>query len=331
MIELHDLTKVYRARGRAVTALDGVSLTVAEGEIHGVIGRSGAGKSTLLRSVNVLERPDGGSVRIDGADLLTLSRDALRAARRRIGMIHQHFGLLGSRDVTGNVAFPLEVIGVPRRDRLRRAAELLELVGLSEHAHARPAQLSGGQKQRVGIARALAAEPKVLLSDEATSALDPETTDSVLDLLRRLNRELGLTILLITHEMNVVKRICDSTSLMRDGRITESGKVLDLLAAPGSELARGLFPLPPPTVRPGTTLLDVTFVGADAATPFISSLARTYSIDVNVLGGSIEEVGDTRVGRLRIELPGTPELNAPQIAHLRESGLTLEIAACATT
>ncbi|ROO89370.1 D-methionine transport system ATP-binding protein [Actinocorallia herbida] len=327
MIKLDDLTKVYRARGRTVTALDGVSLDVAEGEIHGVIGRSGAGKSTLLRSVNVLERPDTGRVFVDGADLLALRGDDLRKARQRIGMIHQHFGLLGSRDVTGNVAFPLEVTGVPRRERLRRVAELLELVGLTEHARAHPAQLSGGQKQRVGIARALAADPKVLLSDEATSALDPETTDSVLDLLRDLNRDLGLTILLITHEMGVVKKICDSASIMRDGAIVETGPVLDLLASPGSELARGLFPLPAPTVRPDTTVLDVTFIGDDASTPFISSLARTYSIDVNVLGGAIEEVGDTRVGRLRIELPGTPELNAPQIAHLRESGLTLEIAA----
>ncbi|GAB2845307.1 ATP-binding cassette domain-containing protein [Actinocorallia aurea] len=327
MIKLDDLSKVYRTRGRTVTALDGVSLDVAEGEIHGVIGRSGAGKSTLLRSVNALERPDSGRVHVDGADLLALGGADLRKARQRIGMIHQHFGLLGSRDVAGNVAFPLEVTGVPRRERLRRVGELLELVGLAEHARARPAQLSGGQKQRVGIARALAADPKVLLSDEATSALDPETTDSVLDLLRDLNRDLGLTILLITHEMGVVKKICDSASIMRDGRITETGKVLDLLAAPGSELARGLFPLPEPKTRPDTTILDVTFIGDDASTPFISSLARTYSIDVNVLGGAIEEVGDTRVGRLRIELPGTPELNAPQIAHLRESGLTLEIAA----
>lgn len=192
---------------------------------------------------------------VDGRDLLALRGGELRRARQGIGMIHQHFGLLGSRTVAGNVAFPLEVMGVPRAERARRVAELLDLVGLTEHARAYPAQISGGQKQRVGIARALAGRPKVLLSDEATSALDPETTASILELLRDLNRRLGLTVLLITHEMDVVKRICDSAAVMRDGRLTESGPVRGLLARPGSELARGLFPLPPPspvTARPSS-------------------------------------------------------------------------------
>ncbi|GAB3669886.1 ATP-binding cassette domain-containing protein [Actinocorallia lasiicapitis] len=327
MIQIENVNKVYRTRGGPVTALDDVSLRVAPGEIYGVIGRSGAGKSTLLRSVNVLERPDSGRVIVGGDDMLALPESALRAKRQKIGMIHQHFGLLSSRDVAGNVAFALEVTGLPRGERKARVAELLDLVGLSGQAGQYPAQLSGGQKQRVGIARALAADPEVLLSDEATSALDPETTRSILELLRRLNRELGLTVLLITHEMEVVKRVCDSAAIMRDGRIVESGLVHDLLVKPGSVLARDLFPLPPAVPRPGMTVLDVTFVGEDAATPFISTLARTYSIDVNVLGGAIEEVGDLRVGRLRIELPGSPELNAPQIAHLREHGLSLEIAA----
>ncbi|GAA3230636.1 methionine ABC transporter ATP-binding protein [Actinocorallia longicatena] len=327
MIQIENVRKVYRARGGPVTALDDVSLHVARGEISGVIGRSGAGKSTLLRSVNVLERPDSGRIVVGGDDMLALPEAALRAKRQRIGVIHQHFGLLSSRDVAGNVAFALEVTGLPRAERKARVAELLELVGLSGQAKQYPAQLSGGQKQRVGIARALAAQPDVLLSDEATSALDPETTRSILELLRRLNSDFGLTILLITHEMEVVKRICDSAAIMRDGKIVEAGGVRELLVRPGSELARGLFPLPPAAPRPDTTVVDVTFVGEDAATPFISTLARTYSIDVNVLGGAIEEVGDTRVGRLRIELPGSPELNAPQIAHLREHGLSLEIAA----
>ncbi|TNY34643.1 methionine ABC transporter ATP-binding protein [Thermomonospora catenispora] len=325
MIQIEKLKKTYRTRGRTVTAVDGVDLHVREGEIFGVLGRSGAGKSTLLRCVNLLERPDSGRVVVDGRDLAALPERRLRAARQRIGMIHQHFGLLTSRTVAGNVAFPLEVMGVPRRERARRVAELLELVGLTEHAKAYPAQISGGQKQRVGIARALAGRPRVLLSDEATSALDPETTASILQLLRDLNRELGLTILLITHEMEVVKRICDSAAIMRAGRLVESGPLSELLTRPGSQLARDLFPLPPAQTRPGATVVDVTFVGDTADRPFISTLARTYSIDVNILGGAVEQIGDRRVGRLRIELPGDPDANAAQLAHLRDAGLTVEV------
>ncbi|WP_030167092.1 methionine ABC transporter ATP-binding protein, partial [Spirillospora albida] len=330
MIQIEELRKTYRVRGREVTAVDGVDLTVREGEIFGVLGRSGAGKSTLLRCVNLLERPDSGRVVVDGEDLLALGGAGLRRARQRIGMIHQHFGLLGSRTVAGNVAFPLEVMGVPRAERAERVAELLDLVGLAGHADAHPAQISGGQKQRVGIARALAGRPKVLLSDEATSALDPDTTASILQLLRDLNRRLGLTVLLITHEMEVVKRICDSAAVMRDGRFTESGRVTELLARPGSELARGLFPLPPAEPRPGTTLLEVTFAGDSTDQPFVSALARKYSLDVNILGGAIETIGGERVGRLRLELPGGPEANAAQIAFLRDSGLTVVLTAPAT-
>ncbi|GAA0963649.1 methionine ABC transporter ATP-binding protein [Actinocorallia libanotica] len=330
MIHIENIQKVYRARGRTVTALDDVSLHVAPGEVYGVIGRSGAGKSTLLRSVTMLERPDRGRVVVDGADLSALSERELRAARQRIGMIHQHFGLLSSRDVAGNVAFPLEVTGAPRKERRRRVAELLDLVGLDGLGRAYPAQLSGGQKQRVGIARALAGSPSVLLSDEATSALDPETTGSILALLRRLNRELGLTVLLITHEMDVVKNICDSAAVMHAGRITESGSVRELLTRSGSEIARGLFPLPPTVARPGTTIVDVTFVG-DAAEEsparFVSDLARAHSIDVGILGGSIEDLAGGRAGRLRLELPGTPDDNAAPLAHLRDRGLALEVAA----
>ncbi|GAA1854814.1 methionine ABC transporter ATP-binding protein [Actinomadura bangladeshensis] len=325
MIQIEKLRKSYRDRGREVIAVDGVDLTVAEGEVFGVLGRSGAGKSTLLRCVNLLERPDAGRIVVGGQDLLALRGAGLRRARQGIGMIHQHFGLLGSRTVAGNVAFPLEVMGVPRAERARRVAELLDLVGLGEHAKAYPAQISGGQKQRVGIARALAGRPKVLLSDEATSALDPETTASILELLRDLNRRLGLTILLITHEMDVVKRICDSAAVMRDGRITESGPVNRLLARPGSELARDLFPLPPAEPRDGWTLIEVTFTGGSTDEPFVSALARKYSLDVNILGGAVETVGGERVGRLQLELPGDPDTNAAQLAFLRDSGLTVDV------
>lgn len=244
MIDVSGLRKVYRDRGREVVAIDGVDLHVREGEIFGVLGQSGAGKSTLLRCVNLLERPTGGTVTVAGQELTALREAELRGARQRIGMIHQHFALLSSRTVAGNVAFPLEVMKVAKAERARRVAELLELVGLADKAGAHPAQLSGGQKQRVGIARALAGNPSVLLSDEATSALDPGTTQSILGLLKSLNRELGLTILLITHEMNVVKSICDSAAIMRNGLIEESGALRDLIAKPGSRLTAELFPSP---------------------------------------------------------------------------------------
>ncbi|BFO19984.1 hypothetical protein SHKM778_63720 [Streptomyces sp. KM77-8] len=238
MITTSGLTKVYRSRGREVTALDGVDLHVREGEVYGVIGQSGAGKSSLIRCVNLLERPTSGTVTVAGQDLTALAGRGpragreLRQARSRIGMVFQHFNLLSSRTVQDNVELPLEILGKPAKERSRKALELLDLVGLADKAKAYPAQLSGGQKQRVGIARALAGDPKVLLSDEATSALDPETTRSILHLLRDLNRQLGLTVLLITHEMDVVKSICDSAALMENGRITESGTVTELLATP---------------------------------------------------------------------------------------------------
>ncbi|WP_198154099.1 methionine ABC transporter ATP-binding protein [Catenuloplanes japonicus] len=324
VISLKDLRKVYRSRGGPVTALDGVSLHVPEGEIYGVLGRSGAGKSTLLRSVNLLERPDSGTVTVGGVELTTLPERRLRRERQRIGMIHQHFALLSSRTVAGNVAFPLEVTGLGRAARARRVAELLELVGLEERAGAYPAQLSGGQKQRVGIARALAGDPAVLLSDEATSALDPETTGSILELLADLNKRLGLTILLITHEMDVVKRICHSAAIMRDGRFTESGRIEQVLARPGSELAAELLRLGPAPSLPGRTIVDVTVSGDQAERPLIAELARRFEVDVRILGGTIEQLAATRAGRLRLVLPGDGAQNAPIVTWLREAGIPTE-------
>jgi D-methionine transport system ATP-binding protein len=236
MLEIQQLRKVFP---NGVVALDGVDLEVPDGEIVGVIGRSGTGKSTLIRCVNRLEEPTSGRVLIDGEDVTAMRGERLRATRRRIGMIFQQFNLLTSRTAAENVALPLEIAGVDRRERRRRAHELLELVGLGDRTGSYPAQLSGGQKQRVGIARALASEPTILLSDEATSALDDETTHSVLDLLRAINAELGLTVLLITHEMDVVRRVCDSVALLDAGRIVERGRV-DEVAWRDSRLGRGL-------------------------------------------------------------------------------------------
>ncbi|NYI04048.1 methionine ABC transporter ATP-binding protein [Allostreptomyces psammosilenae] len=325
MITTTDLRKVYRSRQREVVALDGVDLHVPEGEVFGVVGRSGAGKSSLIRCVNLLERPTSGTVTVDGTELTALSGPALRRARQQIGMIFQHFNLLSSRTARENVELPLEILGLGRRERATRATELLELVGLADRATAYPAQLSGGQKQRVGIARALAAKPKVLLSDEATSALDPETTRSILKLLRDLNRDLGLTVLLITHEMDVVKAVCDSAALMRSGRIVESGRVADLLATPGSELARELFPLGAAPTREGGTVIEITFHGESSGQPVIAQLARTYTVDPSILGASIETIGGRQVGRMRLELPGDFEQNVVPIGFLREKGLQVTV------
>ncbi|PSK96446.1 D-methionine transport system ATP-binding protein [Murinocardiopsis flavida] len=320
MIDAVGLRKVYRLKDREVVAMDGVDLTVSPGEVFGVVGQSGAGKSTLLRCVNLLERPTDGVVRVAGEELTALSGARLRAARRSIGMVHQHFALLSSRTVASNVAFPLEVAGVGRAERGRRVGELLELVGLSDKAKAHPAQLSGGQKQRVGIARALASRPKVLLSDEATSALDPETTASILELLRDLNRELGLTVLLITHEMDVIKRICDSAAIMERGVFRESGRVLDLLGTPGSLLARSLFPLPATDV-PDAVAITYT---RSYDEPLMSELTRRFDVDVNVLGGAVETVSGSSVGRLNVQVRGANREAA--LGYLAESGLLVEAA-----
>lgn len=301
--------------------------------MYGVIGQSGAGKSSLIRCVNLLERPTSGTVTVDGTDLTALAGRGnragreLRRARSRIGMVFQHFNLLSTRTVQDNIELPLEILGHSGAARSRKALELLDLVGLADKAKAYPAQLSGGQKQRVGIARALAGDPKVLLSDEATSALDPETTRSILQLLRDLGQQLGLTVLLITHEMDVVKSICDSAALMERGRIIESGTVPELLATPGSQLASALFPVSGESGDPERTVLDVTFLGESTSRPVISQLSRTYNIDISILGAAMDTVAGRQVGRMRIELPGRYEDNVVPIGFLREQGLHVENAA----
>ncbi len=239
MIRLVDVEKRYAGTGGA--ALAGVSLEVVRGEVFGVIGQSGAGKSTLIRLINALERPTAGRVEVDGIDVASLAPAALRVLRRRIGMIFQNFGLLSSRTVAANVAFPLKLADMPRAERDAKVAALLDRVGLTEHADKYPAQLSGGQKQRVGIARALATDPDILLCDEATSALDPETTRQVLALLRDLNRDLGLTIVLITHEMDVVRASCDRVAVLEQGRVVETGAVADIFAAPSHPATRRML------------------------------------------------------------------------------------------
>ncbi|HEX2981614.1 MAG TPA: ATP-binding cassette domain-containing protein [Anaerolineaceae bacterium] len=324
MISISNVSKKFGLGERAVAAVDGVSLEVEPGEIFGVLGPSGAGKSTLIRCVNLLERPDSGSIRVDGQELTALSPAELRQARTRIGMIFQHFNLLNSRTVAGNVAFPLEVTGLNRAERDARVRELLEMVGLSDKALAYPSQLSGGQKQRVGIARALATQPRVLLSDEATSALDPQNTSAILDLLRDLNRRLGLTILLITHEMNVVQRICDRVAVMQAGRIVEQGTVAELVAQPDSFIARALFPpIEAAAAAAGATTAAITFLGEVTDQPVLTTLVRKFDVNVNILGGSIQSIAGRRVGQLQVELAGGQVSAA--LDYLRGIGLRVEV------
>ncbi len=324
VIEITDVTKVYRQADRELVALDRVSLEVKAGEIFGVLGQSGAGKSTLIRCVNLLERPTAGSIKLGGQELTALPAPQLRAVRQQIGMIFQHFNLLSSRTVADNSAFPLEVMGMERQARRAKVGELLTLVGLEDKAGAYPSQLSGGQKQRVGIARALAGNPRVLLSDEATSALDPETTRSILQLLRDLNQRLGLTILLITHQLEVVKSICDSVAIMRAGRIVEQGAVVDVLARTGA-LAHDVVRTTAMGAHPDTTVVNITFVGEAADQPVLTRLARTFDIDANILGGRIETIKNSRVGLLQVELSGDAGRLGPALQYLRDQGLGLEV------
>ncbi len=325
MIAFRGVSKVYTAGGREVAALRNVSLRVEAGEVHGVLGQSGAGKSTLIRCANLLERPSEGSVHVDGQDLLALSPEALRRARQGIGMIFQHFNLFPSKTVAANVAYPLEVAGFPRAQVRERVEELLSLVGLSDKALAYPSQLSGGQKQRVGIARALAPRPRVLLSDEATSALDPETARSVLELLRDINRRLGVTLLLITHQMDVVKAICDSVSVLERGRLVEQGKVTELLARPGTRLHALCFPpFASGAEAPTGRRVALTVAGENARRPLLATLARQFDVDALLVEGAVERVGAVRVGRLLFDLQGTADAVSQALTYLREQGLTPE-------
>jgi D-methionine transport system ATP-binding protein len=324
MISVSRVVKSYGSGASQVRALDDVTLTVERGEIFGVVGQSGAGKSTLIRTINSLEQPDSGSVHVAGRDMTSLAGSELRQARHDIGMIFQHFNLLSSRTVRANVELSLEITGAGRSERRRRALEILELVGLQGKAAAYPAQLSGGQKQRVGIARALASNPTVLLSDEATSALDPETTRQILDLIRQLSKDLGLTVLLITHEMDVVKRICDSAAVMSQGRILEQGPVEKLLTTEKSLLGQALFPLGEIPATSGS-VVEITFTGIPTDRPVIAQLARQHGLDVGILGAAVETIHGRQTGRTRLELPGDDATVAAAVADLRSQGLFVEV------
>jgi D-methionine transport system ATP-binding protein len=328
VIDLHDVRKVFPARGRSgeVVAVDGVTLRVDAGEFAGVVGPSGSGKSTLVRLVNLLERPTSGSVTVDGRVLTELPDAELRQARRSIGMVFQHFELLDSRTAAGNVEHPLELAGVGRAERRRRATELLDLVGLGERADAHPGQLSGGQKQRVAIARALAGRPTVLLCDEATSALDQASTTGVLELLRRVRSELGLTVLLITHEMAVVKAVCDSAVLLERGRVVDSGRLSEVLTREHSPLGDALLPAPVADAGAGHdgVLLRVTVTDRTPETVVLQTLVGRLGLAVEVAGGSVETVAGGRYGRLLLRVTGALDRLDGALRGLRDDGVLVE-------
>lgn len=324
MIKLDKISKSFNDGKAAVHALHAISLEVGAGQIYGVVGTSGAGKSTLIRCVNRLEVPESGRIWVDGEEITALDPAALRKARQGMGMIFQQFNLLSQRTSAENIAYPLEIAGIPKTERDGRVKELLNLVGLENKADAYPAQLSGGQKQRVGIARALANHPKVLLSDEATSALDPTTTDSILELLVDLNQKLGLTILLITHQMEVVKKVCDHVAILENGYLLESGAIFDLIADPHSRLSKAFFPpIQEGLLDPEAIQAAITFLGDAADEPILSSMMRKFDVDVNFLGGNIQQIGKRRVGQLQVELKGDQVPEA--LTYLQQRGLRVEV------
>ncbi len=339
MIKLSNITKVFQQGTQTIQALKNVSLHVPAGQIYGVIGASGAGKSTLIRCVNLLERPTEGSVLVGGQELTTLPAALLTKARRQIGMIFQHFNLLSSRTVFGNVALPLELDNVPRETIQKRVSELLDLVGLTEKHDAYPANLSGGQKQRVAIARALASNPKVLLCDEATSALDPATTRAILELLKDINRRLGLTILLITHEMDVVKRICDCVAVISNGELIEQDTVSEVFSHPKTPLAQQFIQstlhldipedyvqrMKPHAAPDDVPLLRLEFTGQSVDAPLLSETARRYNVNNNIISAQMDYAGGVKFGIMLTEMHGAEADTEAAIAYLQQHHVKVEV------
>ncbi len=332
MIEVTHLSKSYMVKGREIPALTDISLSIPKGEIFGIIGHSGAGKSTLVRCFNLLERPNRGQVLLDNVDLTALNSAQLRQERRKIGMIFQHFNLFSSQTIFENIAFPLKLEGVDRASIKRRVEELLALVNLSEHADKYPAQLSGGQKQRVGIARALANNPKVLLCDEATSALDPQTTQSILELLVQINRKLNLTIVLITHEMEVIRAICDRVAIIHNSKIIESGPVEEIFLHPKEQitqqfivdqsqlksLKRDIERLPDLG-----SLYQITYLGDTTFAPHLSDIIKESRVQISILSGSISYIRELPYGQLIVALNGSVEEKRDALSLLSQHDIQI--------
>lgn len=341
MIQLSHIEKTYDSPSGPVKALKGIDLTIERGEIFGIIGLSGAGKSTLIRCINMLERPTAGKVIVDGQDMTTMSEKELRKARKNIGMIFQHFNLLSSATVYDNIAFPLRLSHTPEAEIKKKVLPLLELVGLADKAHQYPSQLSGGQKQRVGIARALASEPKVLLCDEATSALDPQTTRSILELIQDINRKLSLTVVVITHEMQVIKDICDKVAVIENGVIAEQGTVLEVFTNPQKPITKDFISVLlsnelPAAFRGGEVskeplpgaylLLRLTFIGESADDPVLAGMIRKFpEIEVTMLFGNLDQIKSTPFGRMIIGITGPEAKIQEAIQYLRQQDLKEEV------
>ncbi|MFP7479193.1 methionine ABC transporter ATP-binding protein [Terribacillus saccharophilus] len=336
MITIKNLSKTYRTKKQNITAVDQLNLTIDSGEIFGVIGYSGAGKSTFVRLLNRLEEPTAGEIIINGKDIVKQRKNELRLARQEIGMIFQHFNLLWSRTVHQNIAFPLEIAGVPKKERKAKVDRLIELVGLKGRENAYPSQLSGGQKQRVGIARALANDPKVLLCDEATSALDPETTDSILDLLVDINKRLGLTIVLITHEMNVIRKICHRVAVMDTGKVVEQGDAAHVFQNPQKEITKRFVQqldgseqydsLSAAVVKEGTgTIVKLSFSGENVNQTVVSQTAKKFDVDINILQGNVLQTQTGAVGNLFLQLVGSETEVEKALDFIRAANVRAEV------
>lgn len=328
IIQVRNLCKTFHGSENSVNALKNIDLTVEEGEIYGIIGLSGAGKSTLVRCLNLLERPTSGTVIVNGKEMTALPEKELRLARRSITMIFQSFNLLMQKTCLNNICFPMLISGVSKEKAKERAMELLELVNLTEKANAYPAQLSGGQKQRVAIARALATDPKVLLCDEATSALDPTTTNSILTLLKELNQKLGVTVVVITHQMSVIEEICSKVAILDDGEIVEEGKVEDIFANPSTDAARRLvYPggVIPERAATDSQVVRVAFEGGTAYYPLIASLAMDCGVKVNILGADTRNIDGKAFGTMLLGLPKDKNEAAKALSYLRsQHNVTVE-------
>lgn len=340
MIELTHISKNFASGGRTVHAVQDVSLSIGKGEIFGIIGFSGAGKSTLVRCINLLERPTSGSVTVDGKEMTALSARELRQARKKIGMIFQHFNLMPSRTVFGNVAYPLRGSGLSGEQIADKVHRLLELVGIGDKAEAYPKQLSGGQKQRVAIARALANDPNVLLCDEATSALDPQTTKAILRLLKDLNEKLGITVVIITHEMAVVKEICDRVAVMEHGRVVEQGEVFNVFADPRQEITRSFIHTtsnlrkieelieedsPVVQLKPGELIVRLSYIQRNVSEPLISTVSRKFDITLNIIFSDIAIVQNAPIGGTVAIISGERAQITQAMQYLSKKNVGVEV------
>ena len=340
MIKLENIDVTFRQGAKVVNAVKNVSLDVESGDIYGIIGYSGAGKSTLVRTINLLQRPTKGNVVVNGVDLLQLKPKGLRAARKKIGMIFQHFNLMNTLSVFDNVAFPLKKSGKTKSEIEQKVLSLLELVGLEDKVNSYPRQLSGGQKQRVAIARALANDPDVLLCDEATSALDPKTTYSILELLKKVNVQLGITIVIITHEMQVVKEICNKVAVMEEGEVIEQGSVLEIFTNPERDLTKDFIDTATHinqgietvlsheqllNLKEGDYLVKISFVGASTGEPLITKLSTQFQVAANILFANVEIIQETPVGTLLVGLSGEKSGIENALSYIKEQGVSVDV------